>query len=91
MRIIKVKNYDEVSVKTANMILGQVNLKPDAVLGLATGGSPVGAYKKIVEAYTTVRLIFPELQRSIWMNTEESKETTNRATGVLCRKICLNM
>ena len=51
MRIIKVKNYDEVSVKTANLILGQVNLKPDAVLGLATGGSPVGAYKKIVEAY----------------------------------------
>ena len=40
MRIIKVKNYDEVSVKTANLILGQVNLKPDAVLGLATGGSP---------------------------------------------------
>lgn len=36
MRIIKVKNYDEVSVKTANLILGQVNLKPDAVLGLAT-------------------------------------------------------
>ena len=45
MRIIKVKNYDEVSVKTANLILGQVNLKPDAVLGLATGGSPVGHIK----------------------------------------------
>ena len=29
MRIIKVKNYDEVSVKTANLILGQVNLKPE--------------------------------------------------------------
>ena len=38
MRIIKVTDYDEVSVRTANMILGQVNLKPDAVLGLATGG-----------------------------------------------------
>lgn len=34
MRIIKVTDYDEVSVRTANMILGQVNLKPDAVLGL---------------------------------------------------------
>ena len=58
MRIIKVKNYDEVSVKTANMILGQVNLKPDAVLGLATGGSPVGAYKKIVEAYNNGEVDF---------------------------------
>ena len=83
MRIIKVKNYDEVSVKTANLILGQVNLKPDAVLGLATGGSPVGAYKKIVEAYNNGEVDFPGLRRSIWMNTEESKETTNRATGVL--------
>mgnify|MGYP000582746134 CR=1 FL=1 len=58
MRIIKVKNYDEVSVKTANLILGQVNLKPDAVLGLATGGSPVGAYKKIVEAYNNGEVDF---------------------------------
>ena len=61
MRIIKVKNYDEVSVKTANMILGQVNLKPDAVLGLATGGSPVGAYKKIVEAYNNGEVDFSEV------------------------------
>ena len=58
MRIIKVKNYDEVSVKTANLILGQVNLKPDAVLGLATGGSPVGSYKKIVEAYNNGEVDF---------------------------------
>ena len=87
MRIIKVKNYDEVSVKTANLILGQVNLKPDAVLGLATGGSPVGAYKKIVEAYNNGEVDFS----GVTTINLESKETTNRATGVLCRKICLNM
>ena len=61
MRIIKVTDYDEVSVRTANMILGQVNLKPDAVLGLATGGSPVGAYKKIVEAYNNNEIDFSEV------------------------------
>jgi glucosamine-6-phosphate deaminase len=61
MRIIKVKNYDEVSVKTANLILGQVNLKPDAVLGLATGGSPVGAYQKIVEAYNRGEVDFSQI------------------------------
>lgn len=58
MRIIKVTDYDEVSVRTANMILGQVNLKPDAVLGLATGGSPVGAYKKSWRHITITKLIF---------------------------------
>ena len=72
MRIIKVKNYDEVSVKTANMILGQVNLKPDAVLGLATGGSPVGAYKKIVEAYNNGEVDFsgiaPALMTALALN-----------------------
>ena len=79
MRIIKVKNYDEVSVKTANMILGQVNLKPDAVLGLATGGSPVGAYKKIVEAYNNGEVDFSEVTtinldeyRGIKRNHEQS-------------------
>lgn len=51
MRIIKVKNYEELSKKTANLILAQVHLKPDAVLGLATGSSPIGTYEKIVAAY----------------------------------------
>lgn len=61
MRIIRVKNYEEVSVKTANMILAQVQLKPDAVLGLATGGSPVGAYQKIVEAYNRGEVDFSQI------------------------------
>lgn len=51
MRIIKAKDYEELSRKTTNMIAAQINLKPDAVLGLATGGSPVGAYKRLVAAY----------------------------------------
>lgn len=61
MRIIRVKNYEEVSIRTANMILAQVQLKPDAVLGLATGGSPVGAYQKIVEAYKRGEVDFSEV------------------------------
>lgn len=61
MRIIKVKNYEEISQKTANMILAQVNLKPNAVLGLATGGSPVGTYEKIVAAYRRGDVDFSEI------------------------------
>lgn len=51
MRIIRTRNYKELSEMAANMILAQVILKPDSVLGLATGGSPVGTYDKIAEAY----------------------------------------
>lgn len=61
MRIIKVKNYEEISRKTANMILAQVNLKPDSVLGLATGGSPVGTYEKLVAAYRQGDVDFSEI------------------------------
>lgn len=61
MRIIKVKNYDELSVKTAAMIAAQVNLKPNAVLGLATGGSPVGAYEKLVEMFQQGAVDFSEI------------------------------
>ena len=45
MQICKVKNYQELSRKAANLIAAQVILKPDSVLGLATGSSPVGDRK----------------------------------------------
>lgn len=61
MRIIKVKNYEEISRKAANLILAQVNLKPNAVLGLATGGSPVGTYEKLVAAYRQGDVDFSEV------------------------------
>ena len=42
MQIYKVKNYQGMSRKAANIIAAQVILKPDSILGLATGSSPVG-------------------------------------------------
>ncbi len=50
MNFITVKTYDALSAKAAEIILGVVKAKPDAVLGLATGSSPVGAYKCMIEA-----------------------------------------
>ena len=50
MRYIKVKTYEELSDKAAQLILAQIVMKPDCVLGLATGSSPVGTYKKLIEA-----------------------------------------
>ena len=49
MRFIKVSTYEELSRKAANIISAQVVSKPDCVLGLATGSSPVGAYKILAE------------------------------------------
>ena len=51
MKIIVVKDYEEMSAKCAEIFINQLKNKPNSTLGLATGGSPVGTYKKIVEAY----------------------------------------
>lgn len=49
MKIISVKNYEEMSNLAADIIAAQIKEKPDCVLGLATGSSPVGTYKRLIE------------------------------------------
>ncbi|MBE6959051.1 MAG: glucosamine-6-phosphate deaminase [Ruminococcaceae bacterium] len=49
MRLIRAKNYEDASRKVASIISAQVILKPDCVLGLATGSSPVGAYQLMIQ------------------------------------------
>lgn len=51
MRIIAAKDYNEMSRRAADFIAAQVILKPDCVLGLATGSSPIGTYESLVERY----------------------------------------
>lgn len=51
MIIYKAKDYQELSRKAANMISAQVIMKPNCILGLATGSSPVGTYKQLIERY----------------------------------------
>ena len=61
MRIIRTKDYEEMSRKAAAIISAQVIIKPNCVLGLATGGTPVGTYKHIVEWYNNGDLDFSEV------------------------------
>lgn len=49
MQFIKVENYEQLSEKAAKIIADVVIGKPDCVLGLATGSSPIGTYKKLIE------------------------------------------
>lgn len=51
MKFITVDTYEKLSRQTANIISAQVILKPDSVLGLATGSSPLGTYKQLIEWY----------------------------------------
>lgn len=71
MRIYKAKDYNEMSRKAANIISAQIIMKPDAVLGLATGSSPIGTYKQLIDWYNKGDLDFSEI-RSV--NLDEYKE-----------------
>ena len=61
MRVLKVKSYDEMSLLAARMIGSQILLKPNSVLGLATGSSPIGTYKQLVEDYQRGILDFSQV------------------------------
>ena len=61
MQIYRAKDYEETSKKAANIIASQVVLKPDCVLGLATGSTPIGAYKNLVEKYEQGDLDFSQV------------------------------
>ena len=65
MRIIRTKDYAEASAVAAEIMAAQIILKPDSVIGLATGSTPCGMYANLVEkckngldfsAVTTVNL-----------------------------------
>lgn len=49
MKIIKAKNYDEMSIKAAEIYHNELKTKPDSVLGLATGSTVLGLYAKLIE------------------------------------------
>ena len=61
MKICKASDYKEMSRKAAKIIAAQITMKPDCVLGLATGSTPIGLYKYLVKWYRKGDLDFSEV------------------------------
>ena len=61
MRIYKATDYNDMSRKAANIISAQIIMKPNCVLGLATGSSPIGTYEQLIEWYNKDELDFSEV------------------------------
>ncbi len=70
MRLYRAKNYDDMSRKAANILSAQVIMKPNSVLGLATGSSPEGVYKQLIEWYKKGDIDFQEVKT---VNLDEYK------------------
>lgn len=61
MKIIRAKDYYDMSRKAANIISAQVIMKPDCVLGLATGSSPIGVYRQLIDWYNKGDIDFSQV------------------------------
>lgn len=70
MRFISCADYAAMSRQAANLISAQVIVKPNCVLGLATGSTPIGTYKQLIEWYNKGDLSFAQV-RSV--NLDEYK------------------
>lgn len=73
MRIIQGINYQDVSKKAANIFFAQIIMKQNSVLGLATGSTPIGIYKQLVEWYEKGDLDFSQITT---INLDEYKGLT---------------
>ena len=70
MRIYKTSDYQDMSRKAANIISAHVILKPNSVLGLATGSTPVGIYRQLIDWYQKGDIDFSQVRT---VNLDEYK------------------
>ncbi len=61
MKYIEVETYEELSTKAAELIASVVKSKPESVLGLATGSSPLGTYDGLIKAYNNGEVDFSKV------------------------------
>lgn len=62
MKIIEVESYDKLSLLATDLIAAQILLKPDCLLGLATGSSPLGTYENLAARCAEGRLDFSQVR-----------------------------
>jgi glucosamine-6-phosphate deaminase len=61
VEVVICKDYEELSRKAAQSVVNVLNAKPNAVLGLATGSSPVGLYQDLVRRHNEALLDFSQV------------------------------
>jgi len=62
MKIIITKDYKEMSKRAAELIVDEINKKPNLVLGLPTGETPIGMYKLLTHSYKNKKVNFSKVK-----------------------------
>ncbi|EXU60750.1 glucosamine-6-phosphate deaminase [Mycoplasma mycoides] len=71
MKLIVLENEEQVANKAAQIISEQIKNKPNSVLGLATGSTPINTYKKLIQMYQEKQISFKDV---ISFNLDEYKD-----------------
>ncbi|QQY78080.1 glucosamine-6-phosphate deaminase [Mycoplasma mycoides subsp. capri] len=71
MKLIVLENEEQVANKAAQIISEQIKNKPNSVLGLATGSTPINTYKKLIQMYQEKQISFKDV---ICFNLDEYKD-----------------
>ena len=61
MQIIVTSDYQEMSIRAALLVAAHIIVKPDLVLGLATGSTPIGMYAELGNMQSSLRLDFSKI------------------------------
>jgi len=68
MRIIITKDFEDMSRRAAHILAGQLIMKPESVLGIATGSTPIGTYKNLISMYREHLISF---EHAVTFNLDE--------------------
>src|SRR4030043_372811 len=60
MKLLKTKNYKEMSEKSVEIVIKEINKKPNLAVAFATGKTSLGLYKSLVEACKKKKIDFSE-------------------------------
>ncbi|WP_434328557.1 glucosamine-6-phosphate deaminase [Mycoplasma capricolum subsp. capricolum] len=71
MKVIILENQDQVANKAAQIIKDQIKAKPNCVLGLATGSTPIKTYEKLIKMYQENQISFKDVTS---FNLDEYKD-----------------
>ncbi|KEZ17529.1 glucosamine-6-phosphate deaminase [Mycoplasma capricolum] len=71
MKVIILENQDQVASKAAQIIKDQIKSKPNCVLGLATGSTPIKTYEKLIKMYQENQISFKDVTS---FNLDEYKD-----------------
>ena len=94
MEIIIKSDYSEISSDSAMIVANQIKAKPNTVLGLATGSTPLGLYKELIRFHLNEGLDFSnvisvaEISNSSALRPKVKKY--NKKNIIILFLICMN-